>query len=211
MTSKKGIELLIIFYAVGLAGLAIPFTRPWFGYLIPVNLLVSAGILFYFYQPRNTRFYLAAGIVFLLGFFIEAIGTNTGLVFGHYNYGTTLGPKLLQTPLVIGINWLMLIYCVYVIIKKIKLPWLINSIIGSLAMVLFDFVMEPVAIKLGMWHWQQESIPLNNYLAWFMISYIMLIILYMFKINKSNKVAVWLLGLQFLFFITLRIIFSMID
>jgi putative membrane protein len=43
-------------------------------------------------------------IIAVAGFFIEAIGVNTGLIFGNYVYKTTLGWKFLETPLIIGVN-----------------------------------------------------------------------------------------------------------
>ncbi len=206
MTKQKGIELLIIFYIVGLTGLAIPATRTWFEYLIPVNLLASIGIVFYFHKPKTTRFWIVCTLIFLIGYALEAIGVNTGYLFGTYYYGSNLGPKVLQTPLIIGVNWLMLIYCIYNIIHKIMLPWRINCLIGSLLMVGFDYVMEPVAVTLNMWKWENNVIPINNYLTWFLCSYLMLTLLYVFKINGKNNVAVWLFGLQVMFFILLRII-----
>lgn len=206
MTRKKGIELLIIFHAVGLAGFAIPAIRPCFEYLIPVNLLVSIGIVFYFHKPKTTQFWIVCTLIFMLGYALEAIGVNTGYLFGNYGYGTNLGPKVLQTPLIIGVNWLMLIYCIYNLINKIALPWRINCLVGSVLMVGFDFIMEPVAVNLNMWEWENDIIPLNNYITWFLSSYLLLSLLYVFRITGKNNVAVWLFGLQVMFFILLRLI-----
>ena len=39
----------------------------------------------------------------------EAIGVNTGLLFGTYEYGANLGFKIFGVPLIIGVNWTVLI------------------------------------------------------------------------------------------------------
>ena len=44
------------------------------------------------------------------GFSVEAIGTATGVPFGHYRYAATLGPALLQVPLVVPLAWAMMAY-----------------------------------------------------------------------------------------------------
>jgi putative membrane protein len=60
-------------------------------------------------------------LIAVAGFFIEAIGVNTGLIFGNYVYKTTLGWKFLETPLIIGVNWILLTCSVvYSIENKIK-------------------------------------------------------------------------------------------
>ena len=71
--------------------------------------------------------------------------------------------------------------------------------------VLFDWVMEPVAVKLGYWKWLGNGdIPFYNYVSWFVISVGMLAIFHFCKFNKQNKFAVNLLLIQLLFFLILR-------
>jgi uncharacterized membrane protein len=45
----------------------------------------------------------------------------------------------------------------------------------ALLMVIFDWCMEPAAMKLGYWTWRDGNLLLRNYLAWFiwgfMLSY----------------------------------------
>ena len=40
--------------------------------------------------------------------------------------------------------------------------------------LIFDWVMEPVAVKLGYWQWENDRIPLYNYISWIIISTILL-------------------------------------
>jgi len=74
---------------------------------------------------------------------------------------------------------------------------------GATLAVIFDWLMEPVAIKLGFWKWQGD-IPVYNYVCWFFISLLMLVLFRACKFNKQNKFAVNLLLIQLLFFLILR-------
>ena len=42
---------------------------------------------------------------------VELVGTKTGMLFGDYSYGKVLGPALQGVPLIIGINWFIMMYC----------------------------------------------------------------------------------------------------
>ena len=52
----------------------------------------------------------------------------------------------------------------------------IKILAASILMTFFDFIMEPAAIKLNYWSWLTTTIPLQNYLAWFVISFILMIL-----------------------------------
>jgi putative membrane protein len=75
---------------------------------------------------------------------------------------------------------------------------------GATLAVLLDLLMEPVAIKLGLWKWVGEAVPLYNYLCWFAISALLLTIFQFCNFNKQNKFAVNLLLIQAMFFLLLR-------
>jgi len=76
---------------------------------------------------------------------------------------------------------------------------------GATLAVLFDYLMEPVAIKLGYWQWLDKGeIPLYNYICWFIISMILLYIFHRLTFGKQNKFAVNLLLIQAMFFLLLR-------
>src|ERR1700712_798596 len=104
--------LLTAMYVAGFIGLQIPTVAPFFRFLTPLNLLGSLTILLRFHQDWNRSFLLFIVLAFVIGFFIEVIGIQTGIIFGKYHYETLLGFKLFGVPPVIGFNWLMLVYCV---------------------------------------------------------------------------------------------------
>jgi putative membrane protein len=75
---------------------------------------------------------------------------------------------------------------------------------GAMLAVLFDWILEPVAIKLGYWTWKGTDVPLYNYLSWFFLSCCLLTIFHFCSFEKENKFAVNLLLIQAMFFLLLR-------
>jgi bisanhydrobacterioruberin hydratase len=194
---------LVIFYAVGIAGFSMPLTFSLFQKLVPLNLIISTVILFLFHPKWDIRQVAVFFVLALSGLVVEMVGTHTGLIFGSYTYGNSLGLKILSTPLLIGVNWLVLVYCVHAILPQERQKWF-YPFIGAALLVAFDYVMEPVAIATDMWSWAGESIPVKNYLAWYALALILLFVLRFAGIRYKNAVAGWLLVIQFLFFLVLN-------
>lgn len=195
-----------IYYTVGLLGLSYAPTRLLFTNLMPLSLLMSMGLLFLYHQTWHIKHVGLFGLVAILGFGIEVVGVLTGEVFGLYQYGGALGYKLWGTPLMIGVNWLMLIYMVYAILKNTSINVFLQVLLGALMMVGYDIVLEPVAIQLDMWSWGGGAIPLQNYVAWYVISVVLLSLLHGFQILYRNPIAIGLLCVQWIFFILLNIL-----
>lgn len=215
--------IALLFHTIGLVGILV-FKSDLIIRSTPINLLLSFALLIWTQKEKNRFFYLFVALVFLVGFAAEVIGVNTGLLFGNYSYGNVLGFKWQQVPLIIGANWIIIIYCcgisITTLLLKIiqpatnSLPQPSNtlkalSVITDSATlaVLFDWIMEPVAIKLGFWKWDGE-IPMYNYICWFVISLLLLALFHTCKFHKQNKFAVNLLLIQFLFFLILRTFLS---
>ena len=158
----------------------------------------------------------------MIGFAVEVIGVNTGLLFGNYSYGKVLGPQWQKVPLLIGVNWFIVLYCCGICINTFlakvitrvatesKMPPHVlktMSVIadGATLAVLFDWLMEPVAVKLGYWQWNGDgSIPLYNYICWVTVSVLLLAVFHFCKFNKQNKFGINLLMIQVMFFLLLR-------
>ena len=157
-----------------------------------------------------------------MGIGVEIIGTSTGWLFGQYRYGTVLGPAIKNVPLIIGVNWFIIIYCCGVSIhtmltkltaklseqtgKPSKVIQTLSVVVdGATLAVISDWLIEPVAVKLGYWQWLgNEEIPLYNYVCWFAISIILLYIFQYLQFGRQNKFAVNLLLIQSMFFLLLR-------
>ncbi len=196
----------ILYYIVGLVGLSLPTWRDTFINLMPLSLLLSAAILFFFHRKWRSTDAIVLLFIAITGYLIEVLGVLTGHVFGQYTYGAALGFKLFHTPLIIGLNWMMLTYCVYAIMEDTKLFWPLKALTAAVLMVVYDVVMEPVAMRLDMWEWPPNNIvPLQNYQAWFIISLVFLATMHLAKVKTNNRVAPWLFGVQFAFFLALNL------
>lgn len=204
--SRNPVPILLLYYAVGLTGLILPATRELFIKLTPFSLLLSLGILFLFHPSYGRMFWLTSLLIFLGGFLVEVAGVRTGLLFGAYQYGGTLGWKVFHTPLIIGVNWLMLVYCTNYISGTYVESLYFRSIVAAALMVVYDFTLEPVAIRLDMWSWAGGKVPLQNYLAWFFIAFgLNYLAGRMGIIQGRNKVALPLFFIQMIFFILLNV------
>ena len=200
------IAVLIIFFAVGVAGLALSATHSLFIRLTPLSLLLSLSVLLLFHPAWSLRLAIYFLIIFTAGLLVEAIGVNTGVIFGEYAYGSVLGLTIWSTPLMIGVNWLMLIYTTWDMTARVRMPVFLRILASAILMVIFDFVMEPVAIKMGMWTWSGNVIPLQNYLAWFVISFLFFALAAIMKIELRNKMSIPVWLILFTFFILLQLL-----
>jgi putative membrane protein len=150
------------------------------------------------------KFILFALLIFAGSIILEWIGVHKNLIFGNYSYGPTLGLKVDEIPLIIGVNWFLLIYSAGVLMQRTRIrSILIRVIVGAIILVLLDLIIEPVAQHLGYWHWANNSVPLKNYLGWFLVSGVMLFVFEKFGFRKQGMVAPVLLLVQFVFFMVL--------
>ncbi|MFH0757855.1 MAG: carotenoid biosynthesis protein [Bacteroidota bacterium] len=200
------VPVLAFYFAAGAAGLIIPASREWFIRAVPFTLLVSLALLFLYHGKISSRTCLAGLLIFVLGLLIEMTGVGTGLIFGNYRYGDTLGLKVFHTPLMIGVNWLILVYCSVVVAGRFVEPLYFRSIVAGSMMVAYDFALEPAAIRLDMWSWAGIAVPLRNYLAWFVIAALLSYLAAWLRLpNPKNKMAGPIYFIQLIFFIALDI------
>ncbi len=200
---------LILFFLVGIAGFLIPETRLFFVQLTPLALLLSAVVLILFHAPRMD---LGIAAIFLIIFFIsfmaEAIGVSTGVIFGEYTYGKGLGIKILKTPVLIGLNWFMLVYCTKVIADRISSNKTVRLLVAPLLMVGYDLLLEQAAPLLDMWSWAGGKIPPQNYAAWFLLAFLFHLLIRKYTPDFKNPLAAPVFIIQFLFFGTIVIFFA---
>ena len=203
--TKVSVILIILFHFVGLVGFIIPFLRPLFLQIVPFHLLLMLFLLLINHQTLNLKFAFFAILIMLSGFLAEWIGVHKHWLFGNYAYDTTLGFKLNEIPLMIGVNWFLLIYSTGTLIEKVpvKEAWL-KILSGAVLLVLLDLLIEPVAIRFNYWHWANQIIPIKNYVCWFLVSVCLLSFFHQFKFKTQSWVAPVLLIVQFVFFAVLN-------
>jgi putative membrane protein len=174
--------------------------------LTPYTLtLTGMWTLYFSYQKSDKNFILWCVLTFVFTFFIEVIGVKTKLIFGDYNYGNTLGFKVLDVPLIIGFNWMFVIWGSILIAKSLSSQKYIIIIFSGLLSFVFDFFLEPVAVKLNYWSWHNNQIPIQNYLAWFIISVLSSFVFIQLRVNGISKLPAFYFVVQLIFFVLLNI------
>ena len=198
---------LVIFYTVGFIGFELPLSHSLLVKLTPLALMLSVLVLIKYDKGEACRkmlLYLA--FVFAGGFFIEVVGVNTGLIFGHYNYGEGLSIKLFDTPLMIGLNWALMVYLSAAVVWSFRRNFLFQVLLSSAIMVAYDVIMEQVAPKMDMWNWAGETIPLQNYLLWATIAVVFHAVRYFIRLEVKNRMALPILIIQSIFFLLIWLI-----
>jgi len=76
----------------------------------------------------------------------------------------------------------------------------------SIVLVIFDYFMEPVAIKHDFWSWQDGNIPYQNYVGWFATSFLICFLFQFTVWPKRNRVAGVVFLIQFAFFLVQNIL-----
>jgi len=203
---RNAIILIIAFHLIGLIGIEIPFTRQRFLEFVPYHLLFMTIIVVVMHSGSYKRLLFFMLLIMTVGFGAEWVGVHTGLLFGHYSYGDTLGPKVAGVPLIIGVNWFLLIYCagVFMQVGRVKKQFP-RIIMGAFTLVLLDIVIELSAGRLNYWRWGNDEIQYKNYVCWFILSGLFLFAFEQFRFRRQSIVGEVLLIAQFVFFVVLLV------
>jgi len=165
------IAFFIFFYSVGIFGILTPKLSEFFISTTSFALIISIIALIFFHREKwNPKTLAIFATIAVLGFFVEVIGVNTGLIFGEYIYGNTLGIKVFNTPVMIAFNWILMIYTSAAIAQRLNFHVILTILSGAFLMVIYDLLLEPVAPNLDMWTWTEASAPFQNYVAWGIIA-----------------------------------------
>ncbi|MDN3587030.1 carotenoid biosynthesis protein [Pedobacter aquatilis] len=201
---RLSVAIIIIFHLVGLIGFLMPVAQPYFTKLVPFHLLLMFAVIIFSYNADIKRLLLFICGVFLCGYLVEVLGVKTGKIFGSYYYGTTLGFKVAAVPLLMGVNWVILIFSAGQMIKGFKIRnGILASLIGGLCLILLDFFLEPTAMKFDYWHWDHNLIPVQNYVAWFIVSVILLKFYYALGLKQQKYIGTTMYISQLIFFVVL--------
>ncbi len=207
LTSKiaqHSIVGLLLMHIVGVLGMISPF-QEYFRLLTPVNLLICGFLLYLNHREVNRSFIAFATFTFGFGFLVEFLGVNYGFLFGDYSYGQTLGPKLLNVPVIIGLNWLLIIYCVATLTDSLRIPVWAKVLMGAALAVFIDWLIEPVAMQYDFWSWANNTVPLQNYIGWFFTSVVMMTAYQLLNVQSENRIALPYYFIQLGFFLVLNV------
>lgn len=179
---KNGIQYGLV-VAWMLAMIAVPILKWTYGEeVIPTAITIALMVQFtavtfaMFNGWGMRRTLIALGIVAVLTWLAEFIGSSTGLPFGEYEYSNLLQPQVGHVPLLIPLAWFMMLVP----------SWAVAQIIGGRdhpvrfivisagAMTAWDLFLDPQMVAWGFWTWTVDGayfgIPLMNYFGWLLVS-----------------------------------------
>jgi len=170
---------------------------------------VLAVVIWSSQQPEaRKRLLIWVLITYSVTLFLEILGVATGAVFGAYTYGYGLGIRFFDVPLVIGFNWTLVVMGLHGLVSLYLKGWWRIPLTG-LAAVVFDLVMETVAMepRMDYWMWALKAVPLQNYIAWFVITSAAAAGLELLKLKPGGFFARGYVIIQFVFFLILLFLF----
>ena len=205
MTAKNklivSIFLIWLFNISGIVGILSSYSE-WFLRLTPLDLLLYLGLLAWNTEKIDINFLYAFLIPFFIGFITEFLGVNYGLIFGNYSYGENLGIKIGGVPLMICTNWAVLTFITADISRLVSKNLWIRSFIGGLLMMLLDLVIEVSAPRFDFWEFENGVVPIQNYIGWFVISFLAHILFQRFTVLTNKKISIHIFIAMTIFFLT---------
>ena len=189
---------LILVYFSGSIGFVV--NPSFFSPFTPYTLLLTCFVFLIHNPLADKKFIVAFFSIAFLGFIIEVIGVKSGLIFGKYAYGNGLGYKLLNVPLVISINWAMLICAGIIVVSSIFKNKITVLVVTALLVTLIDLIIEQVAPKLDFWQFEGGLPDYRNYLSWIGVTFFTSYFFYSTIITGNRTVSLIILILQIIFF-----------
>ncbi|MDB4752303.1 carotenoid biosynthesis protein [Winogradskyella sp.] len=195
MVDKKFIKyfsifIIWLFSISGMTGILSPDYSDWFLSMSPINLLLTFIIILVNIDNFKWHIVIAVAIPFSLGFIVEALGVNYGLIFGNYSYGENLGQKFIGVPIIICVNWALLTMSTADIARLFFKNIIATSLIGALLMTGLDFVIEVSAPRFDYWEFENGHVPLQNYFGWLCTAFVAHLGYQYFKVNTSKIISI---------------------
>ena len=204
----KNLYAIIFIYLYFIAGIiwhSWSLTRSLMLQITPYGLFFASVLVLYLcIKEKKKKLLTWIIITYIITFILEVIGVKTGIIFGEYSYGFVLGPKIIGVPFIIGLNWVAVILGAIIISKMFSKNFFSSALIAGLLAVVFDLALEPVAFKFGYWFWQWNIIPLQNYIAWFVISFLSAVFFNLLNIGLNSTLPKHYFYAQVIFFIGLN-------
>ncbi len=195
-------RFLIVLYASGLIGMHIPVVSATFISLVPLTLWFTGFICFWYFPKPSIQAYVLLVAIAVAAWMLEVAGVRTGQIFGEYAYGRTLGYQVIHVPITIGINWILLVMVTGAVVAE----WNVGGKIGRAAlgaglMTALDVLIEPVAVHFDFWQWNNNHIPVQNFIAWWVASFFFHWVYISADLPAKSSLFRLIAALQFLFFL----------
>ncbi|MBC8098946.1 MAG: carotenoid biosynthesis protein [Armatimonadetes bacterium] len=145
--------------------------------LVTISLQCSAVLLILGQAWGWRQTVRTFGVVAVLTYSAELIGSKTGFPFGVYAYTALLQPQAWGVPLVIPLAWMMMVAPAWGIAYALLGERLDSpmrragfALLSALALTAWDLFLDPQMVGWGFWEWAQPSgyfgIPWVNFAGW---------------------------------------------
>lgn len=113
-------------------------------------------------------------VVAAFGYVVESVGVATGWPYGAFGYQTALGPTAFDVPVALPLFWLPILLNGLLLAVRYVGPRADGRTTVAAAAVLLvvglDGVLDPGAVALGFWGWDDPGryygVPLRNFAGW---------------------------------------------
>ncbi len=190
-------KLFIFWYICGIILLGFDLL-PWWLEWANAFFLILAGTLgfLYFYKRFGAVTGSILGVfIFFSTFIVEWAGSDSGFLFGSYDYTDRFAPNIFGVPIAIGFAWLMVMATTHVVARWI-VPngGLLYAFTGGVGAVIIDLIIDPVAYQIKeYWIWQDTGlyydIPWTNFFGWFVVAFILHLAIDVIMKQKSMHIT----------------------
>lgn len=138
---------------------------------------------------------------------LESVALKYGFPYGKFFYSNTLGNKLFGlTPWTVAFAYPPILLLAYWFVRKRNDKFLVVTLGTALAAMICDVVLDPAAVRLGFWRWDNPGffygVPLVNFLGWLLSGFIGAVLLYKLYGKSKPVPALAYSGLAILWFWT---------
>lgn len=140
----------------------------------------------------GARFGLRGAVLLLaaaggIGLVAEAVGVATGFPFGEYRYTGSLGPEVLDVPVVVPLAWTMMAYPTLLAGRALTSPRSWGAVpLAALGLASWDLFLDPMMVAEGHWVWADPhpalpgipGVPLSNFGGWLLVALVVQAVLH---------------------------------
>lgn len=158
-------------------------------------VLLAIPSYYFFYRSVGIKSaFIVIGLLSIFAIGIETIGILTGFPYGSFAYADSIPGKLFgHTPWTVAFAWTPLVIGAATFVKRISNSSILKQTLVSTAfLILFDLILDPGAVAIGMWEYGKNGayygVPLMNFFGWALSGAIGSFIV--FKLTKGKELLI---------------------
>ena len=145
-------------------------SRPVFSYVFVV-LFAVPSLFFLVRWLGGDRSVVLLLVLALFSYGVEYVGLVTGFPYGVFGYGSLMGAKIAGVlPVLLPFAYLPLVFGACALAVHFARRAWVRVLVATGFLVLFDLVLDPGAVALGLWSFAAGGwyygVPLSNFAGW---------------------------------------------